>query len=66
MRLRGFHLRRLKKMKSPKKRMVPVERNIYEFRGFVNYNGAQDNRADAGEVLRPSWLKDKNIKKEKK
>jgi hypothetical protein len=55
-----------KKMKSVKKKMVPVERNIYEFCGFVNYNKAQDDRADAGSIVRPYWLKDKENKEKKK
>jgi hypothetical protein len=52
-------------MKNIKKKKIPVERNIYEFRGFANYNRAKDDRADAGTVLKPVWLKDKE-KKEKK
>jgi hypothetical protein len=52
-------------MKSVKKKMVRAERNIYDIRGFENYNQPENHRADAGMILQPSFIKENEKNKEK-
>jgi hypothetical protein len=52
-------------MKNVKKKMIPRDKTIYWHDGFTNYNRPENHRADAGMILKPSFVKDKEDNKEK-